>query len=167
MHLNRVETMTTTVYAERARAKKMADAHAIGIDDALISNLVERFYDAVRQDELLGPIFAAHVVDWTPHLARMKDFWASMTLESGRFRGNPMLKHIAIGGLEKPHFDRWLTLWRLTVSDVVSDDAAVRLFHAAADRVAQSLLIGIQIQRGGLGAVTAAKGDSHVDGFSD
>lgn len=141
--------MTATAYAERARAKKMADAQAIGIDDALISQLVERFYDAVRQDEFLGPIFAVHVADWTPHLARMKDFWASVTLESGRFRGNPMLKHIAIGGLERPHFDRWLALWQQTISEVVFDEAAASVFRSAADRIAQSLLTGIQIQRDG------------------
>lgn len=167
MHLNRVEAMTATVYAERARTKKMADAQAIGIDDALISNLVEHFYNAVRQDELLGPIFASRVLDWTPHLARMKDFWASITLESGRFRGNPMLKHIAIGELDQPHFDRWLALWRQTVGEVVSDETAASQFRSAADRIAQSLLIGIQIQRGGLSAVTAAKGDSHADRFSN
>lgn len=145
----------THSYVERARAKKLADATAIGIDDALISRLVERFYDAIRQDELLGPIFAAHVVDWTPHLGRMKDFWASVTLESGRFRGNPMIKHIAVGGLEQAHFDRWLMLWRQTVGSVVPEEAAAELFRSSADRIARSLLNGIRIHCGGLDALLA------------
>ena len=149
--------MAISDYVERARAKKMADANAVGIDDALISQLIEQFYIAVRKDEMLGPIFAAHISDWTPHLARMKDFWASVTLESGRFRGNPMLKHIAIGGLQQVHFDRWLSLWRDTVNKVAPDKAAANMFLSAADRIAQSLLIGIEIQHGGLDAVTHRK----------
>lgn len=149
--------MSEVSYAERARAKKTADAFALGIDDALISTLVERFYYAVRGDNLLGPIFEKHVTDWTPHLARMKDFWASVTLESGRFRGNPMLKHIAVGGLDHVHFDRWLVLWNQTLDDVAPSDAAGQIFREAADRIATSLLTGIKIRRGGLDAISHTK----------
>jgi hemoglobin len=144
MHLKRVEIMTEPSYAERARAKKMAQAHALGIDDALISNLVETFYGAIRSD-------------WTPHLARMKDFWASVTLESGRFRGNPMAKHIAVGGLDNLHFDRWLVLWNQTLDDIAPNDAAAQVFREAADRIASSLLTGIKVQRGGLDAISEPK----------
>ena len=149
--------MTEASYAERARAKKMAQANALGIDDALISNLVERFYEAIRSDDLLGPIFLSHVADWTPHLARMKDFWASVTLESGRFRGNPMLKHIAIGGLDQLHFDRWLVLWHQTLDAVAPNEAAAQVFREAAGRIAESLLTGIQVQRGDLDAISNRK----------
>jgi hemoglobin len=149
--------MTEASYAERARAKKTAQANALGIDDALISNLVERFYDAIRGDALLGPIFASHVADWTPHLARMKDFWASMTLESGRFRGNPMAKHIAVGGLDKLHFDRWLVLWNETLDEVAPNDAAAQVFREAAERIASSLVTGIKVQRGGLDEISNQK----------
>ena len=131
----------------------MAEANAVGIDDALISRLVETFYVRVRDDDLLGPIFAANVAVWTPHLARMKDFWASVVMESGRFRGNPMLKHIAIGGLKPSHFDRWLGLWNETVGEVVPVEAAA-LFRSAAQRIASSLLTGIQIHQGGLAAIS-------------
>lgn len=147
--------MTETSYAERARAKKTAQANALGIDDALITNLVETFYSAIRSDELLGPIFMAHVADWTPHLARMKDFWASVTLESGRFRGNPMLKHIAVGGLDNMHFDRWLVLWNQTLDDVAPNAAAAQVFRQAAERIAESLLTGIKVQRGGLDSLSS------------
>ncbi len=142
--------MTEASYAERARAKKTAQAHAVGIDDAVISDLVESFYRAVREDPLLGPIFESHVADWTPHLARMKDFWASVTLESGRFRGNPMLKHIAVGGLDSVHFDRWLQLWNATLDSIAPSEAAAQVFRSAAERIAASLLMGIKVQRDGL-----------------
>lgn len=149
--------MTEASYAERARAKKTAQANALGIDDALISNLVETFYGSIRSDELLGPIFMAHVVDWTPHLARMKDFWASVALESGRFRGNPMLKHIAVGGLDNMHFDRWLVLWNQTLDDIAPNEAAAQVFRQAAERIAESLLTGIKVQRGGLDSISNRK----------
>ena len=149
--------MTGVSYAERARAKKTAEAHALGINDAVISDLVESFYGAVRSDALLGPIFESHVADWTPHLARMKDFWASITLESGRFRGNPMLKHMAIGNLDDVHFDRWLVLWNRTLDEVIPDAAAAQVFREAAERIAGSLLTGIQIQRDGLDFVSNQK----------
>jgi hemoglobin len=142
--------MTEATYAQRARAQKTADANAIGINDELISNLVEDFYRAIRDDDILGPIFEAHVDDWSPHLARMKDFWAAVTLESGRFRGNPMLKHAAIGGLEQRHFSRWLVLWNETIDTIVHNQAAAQVFRAAADRIAASLLNGIKLHSGAL-----------------
>ncbi len=157
IHLNRFVVVSVISYAEQARARKTADALAVGIDDALISNLVECFYEAIRGDDLLGPIFTKHVADWPPHLARMKDFWASVTLESGRFRGNPMVKHIAVGGLDQSHFDRWLQLWEETVENVVPDPKAVDTFRAAARRIAASLLAGIQLDRSGLDAIKSKK----------
>ena len=42
-----------------------------GIDEAMIERLVRRFYEAVREDPLLAPIFAARIRDWEPHLQRM------------------------------------------------------------------------------------------------
>jgi len=149
--------MTTHPYAKQARALKLQQAQAIGIDDALISQLVERFYDALRNDDLLGPIFNAHISDWTAHLGRMKDFWASVTLESGRYHGNPMLKHIAIGGLEPMHFDRWLVVWNRIVEDVTPNTAAAEKFQSAAQRIADSLLMGVQVQRGEMIPVSRKK----------
>tara|TARA_R110002033_G_scaffold42336_4_gene83179 strand:- start:6386 stop:6850 length:465 start_codon:yes stop_codon:yes gene_type:complete len=149
--------MPEASYAERARARKTAQANALGINDELISNLVETFYGAIRKDDLLGPIFMDHVADWTPHLSRMKDFWASVTLESGRFRGNPMLKHIAIGGLDNMHFDRWLVIWNQTLDDIAPNEAAAQVFRQAAERIAESLLTGIKVQRGGLDSISNPK----------
>ena len=154
--------MTATSYAEQARLQKAADAQALNIDDALISALVDAFYARVRSHAVLGPIFASKVVNWAPHLARMKDFWASIAIESGRFRGNPMLKHIAIRGLSPAHFQMWLGLWDEAVADVVSNPEAISLFRDRAQRIATSLQTGIALHRGGLAALTKEK--SHVDG---
>lgn len=147
--------MTSAGHAQLVRTQKMADARACGVDDDFISQLVERFYEAVRQDDLLGPIFARHVRNWPLHLARMKDFWASIMMESGRFSGNPMQKHIAIGGLEAAHFVRWQSLWKQTLTQSAASPDAADRFHKAAQRIGESLLTGIEIDRGGLPAVSA------------
>ena len=57
----------------------------MGIDEAYISLLVDTFYERIRDHAVLGPIFAEKIGDnWGPHLARMKDFWASVALNAGR-----------------------------------------------------------------------------------
>jgi hemoglobin len=147
--------MSTSNHAERARAKKMADALACGIDDAFISQLVEHFYESIRRDALLGPIFAQKIEDWPMHLARMKDFWASITLESGRYSGNPMQKHIAIGELDAAHFARWRGLWDQTLAEVAPNPHVADRFRDAATRIGESLLTGIELDRGGLFALSA------------
>jgi hemoglobin len=154
--------MTATSYAEQARRQKAADAQALGIDDALISELVEAFYTRVRSHAVLGPIFASKVVNWAPHLGRMKDFWASIAIGSGRFRGNPMLKHIAIPGLSPAHFQMWRGLWDEALADVVTNPDAASLFRDRALRIATSLQTGIALHHGGLAALTKEK--RHVDG---
>jgi hemoglobin len=133
----------------------MADALACGIDDAFISQLVERFYETIRKDEILGSIFAKQIADWPRHLARMKDFWASIMVESGRFSGNPMQKHIAIGGLDAAHFAHWRSLWDQTLVEVAPNEDVADRFRDAAERIGESLLTGIQINCGGLSAISA------------
>lgn len=142
--------MPTTAFAAEARRAKADHAASLGIDEALISDLVETFYARVREDSLLGPIFAKHIADWPSHLAKMKNFWASIAIESGRFHGNPMLKHIAIGSLESRHFDHWLALFFATLEDVVSQERARAFFRQRAERIADSLLTGIELDRDGL-----------------
>ena len=147
--------MTASDHAAQVRACKMADALACGIDDAFISQLVEQFYDAIRADDMLGPIFGEKVNDWPHHLARMNDFWASIMLESGRFSGNPMRKHMEIGGLDAAHFVRWQAVWDATLIRIAPNEEVANRFREAARRIGESLLTGILIDRGGLPAIRA------------
>ena len=68
---SRPDSANTRDHAERKRAEKRAAAEAIGLDAGYIDALVETFYGQIREDALLGPIFAQRVVDWPAHLARM------------------------------------------------------------------------------------------------
>jgi len=86
-----------------------------------IKLLVDRFYDKVQIDELLGPVFSH--VDWPHHLPVMYDFWSSMLLGDQSYRGNPFQKHIPLA-IQPRHFDRWLQLFRQTVSENFSGEKA-------------------------------------------
>lgn len=131
-----------------------------GISEAMIQELVHSFYARVRADEMLGPIFDRAISDWEPHLAKLCDFWSSVTLMTGRFKGQPMRAHALLPGIGAAHFDRWLALFRETARDVCPAEAAA-LFIDRAERIAQSLEMGIALHRGqilGLGRRLQAEG---------
>ena len=56
-----------------------------------IAALVERFYAKVRVDPQIGSVFNNKVQNWDAHLALLKDFWSTVLLSNGRYRGNPLL----------------------------------------------------------------------------
>ncbi len=117
-----------------------------------VRQLVHRFYDRVRADPELGPIFEAHVRDWTPHLATMVDFWSSALRGTARFRGAPMPKHMAIPGLTSELFGRWLELFRQTTA-TLENKALEERANDLAHRIAASLWYGYRSAHG-RGAVT-------------
>lgn len=144
-------------HIEALRSRKRAEAEAIGIGADYIAGFVERFYGKIRQDALLGPIFAERVEDWDLHLSRMKAFWRSVLHASGEYAGNPMRKHIVIPGLEERHFAHWLTLFYATLREDEPDEEATRLVAQRARMIADSLLTGIETQRSGLAGARAGE----------
>ena len=117
-----------------------------GIDEALIHQLVHSFYDSVRADPLLGPVFEARITNWPVHLARMCAFWSSVVLMTGRYHGRPMQAHAPLP-VDAKHFDRWLAMFEATAENVCPP-AAAALFIEKARLIAQSLELGIATQRG-------------------
>jgi hemoglobin len=121
-------------------------AERTGIDEPMIERLVRTFYGAVRTDDLIGPVFAERITDWEPHLQRMCEFWSSVALMSGRYHGQPMVKHMPLS-VDGRHFDRWLELFERTARDVCPP-AAAEHFIERARRIAQSLEMGIAAGHG-------------------
>ncbi|MFV0645823.1 MAG: hypothetical protein ACK5NN_15240 [Sphingomonadaceae bacterium] len=152
---DRVEQKTPHPHAAAAREQKKAQAEALGVDAAYIASFVDRFYARIREDSLLGPIFAEKISDWPVHLERMNQFWRSILHNSGEFSGNPMIKHIAISGLEEQHFAHWLTLFYDTLLEEGAGRDAAGLVGARARMIADSLLTGISMQRGGMTGIRA------------
>lgn len=129
--------------AER-RAEIQAEAARLGIDDAYVSLLVETFYERIRAHALLGPIFGREIGDnWDPHLAKMKDFWASVAMNAGRYSGKPVPAHTKLTDLQPWHFGVWLGLFEQTLKDTAPHPEAVPYFMERARRIAQSLEFAI------------------------
>lgn len=98
------------------------------IDEALIEKLVRAFYAKIRADEELGPIFGNVITgDWEPHLQKMFAFWSSLTMLTGRYMGQPMMAHMKLKMVEPQHFDRWLSLFRETASEVCPPPDPIKL----------------------------------------
>jgi hemoglobin len=116
------------------------------IDEGLICTLVHGFYAKVRNDPELGPIFVRVIGDdWDVHLAKMCDFWSSVMLTTGRYRGNPMIAHMRLKAVRPLHFERWLTLFRQTTQEICSPELAV-VFISRAENIARSLQLGMFFQ---------------------
>lgn len=134
---------------ERARiARQNIQKHAahIGIDTVYIDQLVETFYDRVRDHGILGPVFndAIQEEDWPHHLKRMKAFWASVTLNAGLYSGKPVPAHQKhADAIQEWHFGIWLGLFRQTLEDTAVTQEAVEYFMVRAERIAASLKLAI------------------------
>jgi hemoglobin len=84
-----------------------------------IDALVRAFYTSVKKDELLGPIFNnAENFSWEVHIPIMVDFWESLLLGTGAYKGNAMRKHIDLHQrtpLTPQLFARWKQLFYHTL----------------------------------------------------
>ncbi len=117
------------------------------VSEASIKVMVDSFYAEVRKDEVLGPVFehALHG-QWDAHMPRMYAFWSTVLLGSGSFQGNVYGKHMALSGITKEHFVRWLALFKETVNRLWAPEAAQEAVLVA-DRIAGSLQYGFFGQR--------------------
>ncbi|TIT99873.1 MAG: group III truncated hemoglobin [Mesorhizobium sp.] len=119
------------------------------LDETMIRDVVHGFYDEIRRDELLSPIFHERIqpAEWPGHLAKMCDFWSATLLRTARYEGRPLPPHLAIVGLSEAHFRRWLKLFRATVRHICPPDVAA-LFMNRALRIAHSFRLAVAFSRG-------------------
>ena len=84
-----------------------------------VENIVNQFYTALLKDDVVKHIFEQTIAhDLEHHLETINQFWCSVLLGEQSYKGNVMLKHIALHkkiNLDACHFDRWLTLWEYTI----------------------------------------------------
>ncbi|HVS96535.1 MAG TPA: group III truncated hemoglobin [Puia sp.] len=89
-----------------------------------IRSLVDRFYDKVREDKVIGPIFIGAIGDhWPAHLDKMYRFWQTVLLEEHTYFGSPFAPHAQMP-LEGRHFDAWLGHWSATVDELFAGPRA-------------------------------------------
>ena len=113
------------------------------VSEAQLERLIPSFYARVRDDALIGPVFEGAIGDWQQHLGKLIDFWSSVMLTSGRYKGSPAaahLKHLPI--ITPPMFDRWLMLWDEVTAELLPPITALAL-QAKAARIAESLKLAL------------------------
>ena len=92
--------------------------------------LLRHFYADVRQHALIGPIFQAHIENWTAHIEKIADFWSGLTGGPAQYRGGMAWKHLALN-LEEAHFQAWLSLWKRTCRTHLAESQAVAMSQIA------------------------------------
>lgn len=124
-------------------AGSSADSLATEITEENITLMVYTFYDRVRRHEVLGPVFNGRLEGrWKLHQENMVDFWSNVLLRTGRYFGNPLVRHRNVSTIERGHFDDWLVLFRQTLEDIYAPEV-VEQIHLAASRMAGGLTHGL------------------------
>lgn len=135
---------------------------AVGVTEGMIQEVVHAFYGKIRVDPALGPIFNRAIgADWDAHLSKMCDFWSSVLLMTGRFKGAPMAVHAQIPDIRATHFARWLHLFRQTAEAMCAPEAAA-VFVAKSEMIAQALQLHIAATRGEFLPVRTEKAEGGV-----
>ncbi len=100
-----------------------------------IELLVNEFYKLVQGDDLIGDYFNdVAKVNWDVHLLKMYDFWESLLLDAGKFKGNMTDTHFKINGMKKieqQHLQRWLMLFKETLDRFFEGEKAEEAYKRA------------------------------------
>lgn len=114
------------------------------LTETTLAAFLDAFYARVRRDPLIGPVFAEKIPDeaWPRHLATIHDFWSSVLLKTGRYKGNPFARHLGIAGIDPAHFARWLGLFEETATQVFVPEIAREIVERA-HRIGDSLKAGL------------------------
>ncbi len=98
-----------------------------------IERLVSLFYDKVNQDDLLSEVFNVHAkTNWESHLPKMVQFWSGILLDTSEYRGKPFDAHAKQSDHISPeHFERWIALFRETISENFEGEKAALAIQRA------------------------------------
>ncbi|UWQ78506.1 group III truncated hemoglobin [Leisingera sp. S132] len=111
-----------------------------------ISRVVAVFYMQVRADDVLGPVFAAHVTDWPEHEEKIADFWRNAILRERSYSGNPMRVHVSRPDVKAEHFPLWLGLFHQVLRAELPERTALQ-WGALADRIGEGFRTGVVAMR--------------------
>ena len=92
--------------------------------------LVDKFYERVKVDPFLGPIFNKRLAGkWEMHHKTLCRFWHTVLLRRPDYYGNPVPMHFNMN-IDQRHFDQWLIIWTETVDDsfegIIAERAKLR-----------------------------------------
>jgi hemoglobin len=115
-----------------------------GLTEPLVRQVILSFYEKVRDDPLLGPIFEDAIGNnWDHHIERIVLFWLTATgLQRGYEGRNFMPAHLRHSSIHPDQLPRWLELFRQTAAEHCTPEGARALIDIA-ERMAQTLQIGL------------------------
>jgi hemoglobin len=89
-----------------------------------VRKLVDTFYEKVREDELLAPIFNERIQDrWAQHLEKMYAFWQTVLLDDRTYYASPFPPHAELQ-VNHSHFQKWIELFITTVDMLFKGEKA-------------------------------------------
>jgi len=114
------------------------------ITEPLLRELIFAFYEKVKKDPILGPVFMNIIGEnWDSHIDTICLFWTTVThVGTGYKARNFMPAHIQHPSIRSTQLPRWLELFGETAREKCSPDAAAVLIEIAermADNIACSL----------------------------
>ena len=87
-----------------------------------IKTLVDTFYEKVRRDELLSPIFNERIQNrWPQHLEKMYSFLQTVLLNGQTYSGSPFPPHAQLP-INHSHFEKWIELFISTIDELFKGD---------------------------------------------
>ncbi len=115
-------------------------------DLADIRLLVDSFYEKVRADAVLAPIFDEKIGDnWPAHLEKMYKFWQTLLLKERTYQGSPFPPH-AFLPIGESHFQIWLSLFYQTLEELFEGETALEA-RIRATKIAEVFLAKITYLR--------------------
>ncbi|WP_053924753.1 group III truncated hemoglobin [Streptomyces chattanoogensis] len=110
-----------------------------------VRRLVETFYEAAADDDLLAPVFAHRGTPLIPHIDTLTDFWCHQLFGHLGWRGALLEAHQCVHAthpLTDAHFTRWLYMWQDSVDAAFvgpaaeyAKDLATRIAHSMRTRL--------------------------------
>jgi len=118
-----------------------------------IELLMEKFYDKVKKDDTIGPVFNDIAkVNWAHHIPIICDFWETLLLDAASYRKNVMEVHFNLNRkipLEEKHFQVWLQLFTQTLDEYFAGEKA-EMAKKKAKSIAALMQFKIKNNNGGL-----------------
>ncbi|WOC40360.1 group III truncated hemoglobin [Polaribacter sp. HL-MS24] len=107
-------------------------------DRTEISVLVKTFYNKIKEDAFIGPIFLKAIPEheWEVHLEKLTDFWETNLFFKKKYKGNPMQVHVELDvknnyTITQKHFEKWLELWMSTLDELFVGEKALKAKESA------------------------------------
>jgi len=114
------------------------------LDADLVTTLLDDFYDRVRRDCVLGPVFTEIIgQNWDAHMARINSFWRTALRLDRSYPGRDFMPaHWRHAAIRAEHLPIWLKLFEEAVQNVVPEQARGE-FLRIAQAMAENLALGL------------------------